>query len=101
MPSLGKSLRQDYAKFQIDFYELQEDPFQQRILESAKTFKNQHDINQASSIRQAIYLRKDLFMDIWTNHNTETEEASEDQEDSTGPTTSLIDMRQQECCPCV
>ena len=30
-----------------------------------------------------IKLRKDLFMDVWPNHNIETEKASEDQEDST------------------
>ena len=53
-------------------YELQEDPVQQRILESAKTFKNQHDTNQTETIRQAIKLRKDLFMDVWPNHNIET-----------------------------
>ena len=82
MPSLHKKLRQDYAQFLIDYYELQEDPVQQRILESAKTFKNQHHMNQADSIRQAIKLRKDLFMDVWPNHNIETEKASEDQEDS-------------------
>ena len=70
LPSLRKRLRQDYAQFQIDFYELhgQEDPVEQRILESAKTFKNQHDMNQVDSIRQAIKLRKDLFMDVWPNH---------------------------------
>ena len=78
MPSLSKKLRRDYAQFLIDYYELQEDPVQQRILESAKTFKNQHDMNQADSIRQAIKLRKDLFMDVWPNHNIETEKASED-----------------------
>ena len=79
----AKKLRRDYAQFLIDYYELQEDPVQQRILESAKTFKNQHDMNQADSIRQAIKLTKDLFMDVWLNHNIETEKASEDQEDST------------------
>ena len=83
LPSLRKKLRRDYAQFLIDYYELQEDPVQQRILESAKTFKNQHDMNQEDSIRQAIKLRKDLFMDVWPNHNIETEKASEDQEDST------------------
>ena len=83
LPSLRKKLRRDYAQFLIDYYELQEDPVQQRILESAKTFKNQHDMNQADSIRQAIKLRKDFFMDVWPNHNIETEKASEDQEDST------------------
>ena len=75
LPSLRKKLRRDY--------ELKEDTVQQRILESAKTFKNQHDMNQADSIRQAIKLRKDLFMDVWPNHNIETEKGSEDQEDST------------------
>ena len=53
------------------------------MLESAKTFKNQHDMNQEDSISQAIKLRKDLFMDVWPNHNIETKKASEDQEDST------------------
>ena len=80
LPSLRKKLRREYAQFLIDYYELQENPVQQQILESAKTFKNQHDMNQADSIRQAIKLRKDLFMDVWPNHK-----ASEDQEDSTAP----------------
>ena len=79
----AKKLRRDYAQFLIYYYELQEDPVQQRILESAKTFKNLHDMNQADSIRQAIKLRKDLFMDVWPNHNIETDKDSEDQEDST------------------
>ena len=83
LPSLGKRLSRDYAQFPIDYNELQENPVQQRILESAKTFKNQHDMNQVDSIRQAIKLNKDLFMDVWPNHNIETEKASEDQEDST------------------
>ena len=72
LPSLRKRLRRDYAQFLIDYYELQEDPVQQRILESARTFKNQHDMNQADSIRQAIKLRKDLFMDVWPNYDIET-----------------------------
>ena len=56
-------------------------------------FGNQHDMNQADSIRQAVKLRKNLFMDVWPDHNIEkNEEASEDQEDSTVPTTSCIDM---------
>ena len=70
-------------RFLIDYYELQEDPVQQQILELAKTFKNQHNMNQADSIRQAIKVSKDLFMDVWPNHNIETEKASDDQEDST------------------
>ena len=57
LPSRRKRLRQDYAQFLIDYYKLQEDPVQQRILVLAKTFKNQHDMNQAYSIRQAIKLR--------------------------------------------
>ena len=71
LPYLPKRLRQEYAQFLIDFYELQEDPIQQQILESARTIRNQHDMNQTDSIRQAIKLRKDLFMDIWPNHNIE------------------------------
>ena len=71
LPYLCKRLRQEYAQFLIDFYELQEDPIQQQILESARTIRNQHDTNQTDSIRQAIKLRKDLFMDIWPNHNIE------------------------------
>ena len=88
LPSLRKRLRQDYTQFLIDFYKLREDPVQQPILESAKVLKNQHNMNQAEFIRQAIKLRKDLFMDVWLNHNVETVKASEDQEDSTTPTTS-------------
>ena len=71
LPYHRKRLRQEYAQFLIDFYELQEDPIQQQILESARTIRNQHDMNQIDSIRQAIKLRKDLFMDIWPNHNIE------------------------------
>ena len=71
LPYHRKILRQEYAQFLIDFYELQEDPIQQQILESARTIRNQHDMNQTDSIRQAIKLRKDLFMDIWPNHNIE------------------------------
>ena len=71
LPCLRKRLRQEYAQFLIDFYELQEDPIQQQILESARTIRNQHYMNQTDSIRQAIKLRKDLFMDIWPNHNIE------------------------------
>ena len=56
-------------------------------------FGNPHDMNQADSIRQAVKLRKNLFMDVWPDHNIEeNEEASEDQEDSTAPTMSCIDM---------
>ena len=71
LPYLCKRLRQEYAQFLIDFYELQEDHIQQQILESAKTIRNQHDMNQTDSIRQAIKLRKDFFKDIWPNHNIE------------------------------
>ena len=45
-------------------------------------------MNQKDSIRQAVKPRKDLFMDVWQNHDIETEKASEDQEHSTAPTTS-------------
>ena len=71
LPFLRKRLRQEYAQFLIDFYELQEDPIKQQILEPARTIRNQHDMNQTDSIRQAIKLRKDLLMDIWPNHNIE------------------------------
>ena len=40
LPSLRKKLRRDYAQFLIDYYELQEDPVQQRILESASLRTN-------------------------------------------------------------
>ena len=70
LPYLRKRLRRDYAQFLIDFFELQDDPIQQKILESARAFRNQHDMNQTDSIRQAVKLRKDLLMDliiVWTN----------------------------------
>ena len=54
LPYLRKRLRQEDAQFLIDFYELQEDPIQQQILESARKIRNQHDMNQTDSIRQAI-----------------------------------------------
>ena len=57
------------AKDSDKSYELKEDPVQQRILESTKTFRNQHDMNHVDSIRQTVKLRKDLFMDVWPDHN--------------------------------
>ena len=89
LPYLCKRLRQEYAQFLIDFYELQEDPVQQKLLEYAKTLGNQHDTNQPDCIRQSVKFRKDLLMDVWPDHNIEENvEAYEDQEDSTAPTTS-------------
>ena len=71
LPVLRKRLRQEYAQFLIDFYELQEDPVQQQILDSASTFRNLHDMSQTDSIRQAVKLRKDLFISVWPNHSSE------------------------------
>ena len=71
LPHLRKKLRQEYAQFLIDFYELQDDPVQQQILESARTLRNQHDMSQTDSIRQAVKLRKDLFVSLWPNHDVE------------------------------
>ena len=68
---LRKKLRQEYAQFLIDFYELQEDPVQQQILDSKRTLRNQHDMSQTDSIRQAVKLRKDLFVSLWPNHDVE------------------------------
>ena len=64
LPYLRKRLGQDYAQFLIDFYELQDEPIEQMILESVRAFRNQHDMNQTDSIRQAVKLRKDLSMDL-------------------------------------
>ena len=45
-------------------------------------------MNQADSIRQAVKLRKDLFMEVWPDHNIEeNEKAFKDREDSTASTT--------------
>ena len=71
LPILYKRLRQVYARFLIDFHELQEDPIQQQILDSASTFRNQHDMSQTDSIRQAVKLRKELFISVWQNHSSE------------------------------
>ena len=71
LPILRKRLRQEFAQFLIDFYELQEDPVQQQILDSASTFRNLHDMSQTDSIRQAVKLRKDLFISVWPNHSPE------------------------------
>ena len=71
LPYLRKRLRQKYVQFLIDFYELQENPIQQQILDLVRTFGNQYNMNLTDSIRQAIKLRKDLFMDVWPNHNIE------------------------------
>ena len=71
LPYLRKRLRQKYVQFLIDFCELQENPIQQQILDLVRTFGNQYNMNRTDSIRQAIKLRKDLFMDVWPNHNIE------------------------------
>ena len=70
LPILRKRLRQEYTQFLIDFHELQKDPIQQQILDSASTFRNQHDMSLTDSIRQAVKLRKDLFISIWPNHSS-------------------------------
>ena len=70
LPILRKRLRQEYTQFLIDFHQLQEDPIQQQILDSASTFRNQHDMSRTDSIRQAVKLRKDLFISIWPNHSS-------------------------------
>ena len=69
LPYLRKRLSQKYTQFLIDFYELQKDPIQQQILESARTFRNQHIMSQGESIGQAVKLRKDLFVDVRPNHS--------------------------------
>ena len=71
LPILRKRLRQEYTQFLIDFHHLQEDPIQQQILDSASTFRNQHDMSRTDSIRQAVKLRKDLFISKWPNHSSE------------------------------
>ena len=53
---LRKQLRLDFAQFLIDFYNLQEDLTQQRVLKLAKTLRNQHDMSVAASIN----FRKDI-----------------------------------------
>ena len=69
LPYLRKRLRQEYTQFLIDFYELEKDPIQQQILESARTIRIQHGMSQGESIRQAVKLRKDLFVYVWPNHS--------------------------------
>ena len=69
LPYLLKRLRQEYTQFLIEFYVLQKDPIQQQVLQSARTFRNQHDMSQGESIRQAVNLRKDLLIDVWPNHS--------------------------------
>ena len=86
LPYLRKRLRQEYTQFLINFYELQEDPIQQQILESARMFRNQHDMNKTDSIRQAIKLRKDLFIDVWPNHNIEENSVIEETNEGTKAT---------------
>ncbi|XP_060564224.1 uncharacterized protein LOC132723517 [Ruditapes philippinarum] len=62
-------LRQNYAKFLIDFYVLPKDPTQQKIFQSARKLKHQHDMSFKESIRQSIKLRKDLFEVLWPSHD--------------------------------
>ena len=69
LPYLRKRFRHKYTQFLIDFYELQKDPIQQQILESARQFRNQHGMSQGESIRRAVKLRKDLFVDLRPNHS--------------------------------
>ena len=68
LPGLRKQLRLDYARFLIDFHHLQENPTQQRVLKSARTLRNQHDMSVTASIKQGVKLRKDLFEKIWPDH---------------------------------
>ena len=68
---LRKRLKPEYTQFLIDFKELQKKPIQQQILDLASTFRNQHDMSQTDSIRQAVKLRKDFFISIWPNHSME------------------------------
>ena len=68
LPGLRKQLRLDYAQFLIDFHHLQDDPTQQRVLESARTLRNQHNMSITASIKQGVKLRKDLFEKIWPDH---------------------------------
>ena len=70
LPTLRKRLRQESTQFLIDFHQLQDDPIQQQILDSASTFRNQHDMSRTDSIRQAVKLRKDLFISIWPKHSS-------------------------------
>ena len=61
LPSLRKKLRRDYAQFLIDYYKLQEDPVQQRILESAKrsrtnTIRIRRTLSDKPSYSEKIYL---------------------------------------------
>ena len=71
LPILRKRLRQKYTQFLIYFHELQDVPIQQQILDSARAFRNQHHMSLTDSIRQAVKLRKDLFISIWPNHSSE------------------------------
>lgn len=80
LPYLRKRLRKEYAQFLIDFYELQHDPIQQQVLDSATTFRLQHDMSQAESIRQGIKLRKNLFDDVWPDHTIEEEALKQDED---------------------
>ena len=58
LPQLRKKLRQEYAPFLIDFYELQDDPVQQQILDSARTLRNQHDMSQTDSYQTSRQTQK-------------------------------------------
>ena len=80
LPHLRKWLREDYAQFLIDFYELQRDPIQQNILQSAKKLKDQHGMSVEESIQQAIRLRKDLFRGVWPDHVVDREYDDPDSE---------------------
>jgi hypothetical protein len=81
LPQLRKKLRQKNGQFLIYFYELQEDPPQQQILQSAKRLRREHDMSFKESIRQAISLRKELFDKVWPDHGIKEEEPTQGDND--------------------
>ena len=74
------------ATFMRKFEDATARPYGYLVLDLKSSTSEQDKLTyylEADSIRQAIKLRKDLFMDVWPNHNIETEKASKDQDDST------------------
>ena len=71
--SASRAYKGRVHQFLIDFYELQRDPIQQNIFQSAKKLKDQHGMSVEESIQQAIRLRKDLFRGVWPDHVVDRE----------------------------
>ena len=78
LPYLRKRLRQEYTQFLIDFYELRKDPIQRASSRIDENIQKSARNESGGSIRQAVKLRKDLFLKVWPSHSIEQEPLKKD-----------------------